>query len=382
MNIPLPNCQWLVVGCLVILLGTTLRSDVVSTFSKGDEGWIVINHTDTFGSGPYRSEQRTLLTPPYPPRLISNDKWGDCLFFKDQNPKVTSEGFPGGFFFTAPRKYLGDIATTYGKSLSYALGTENIPGEWYSDADILMFGRNGKVLVKRFPQLIRSGRWVKYEVAMVEDQWHLDNVFGPIPTRQLFLETLTDVSALWIRGENFWGIDSTYFDDFRLESDYLTDSDSNGLRDDQEIAKRRATATPQVVNGFVVGITITDGGFGYTEPPVVLIQDSGGTGAKATATVVNGVITAINITNPGTGYTSAPRVSIASPPFSPGVAIVVSKVKVQLSVVLGRRYQLEASLDLKTWAATGVPFEAQEEELEQEFDVAVVGQYFRITQVP
>lgn len=145
---------------------------------------------------------------------------------------------------------------------------------------------------------------------------------------------------------------------------------------------RRSTGTSQIINGFVVGLSITDGGFGYEAAPVVLLSGGGGSGATAVATVLNGVVTAINVTNPGTGYTSAPRVSIASPPFSPRVAIVVSKVKVQLSVVLGRKYQLEASFDLKSWTATDIPFVAQAEELVQEFDVEAVGRYFRIKQLP
>jgi hypothetical protein len=145
---------------------------------------------------------------------------------------------------------------------------------------------------------------------------------------------------------------------------------------------RKATSTAQVVNGFVVGTKITDGGFGYDSPPAVLLVGGGGSGATAVATVANGVVTAITISNPGTGYTSAPVVRIASPPFAPKLGIETSKVFVRMSVVLGRKYQLEASTDLSTWTTTGPAFIAQDEELVQEFDVNQVGQYFRINQVP
>jgi hypothetical protein len=145
---------------------------------------------------------------------------------------------------------------------------------------------------------------------------------------------------------------------------------------------RKATSTAQIVNGFVVGTKITDSGFGYDSPPAVLLVGGGGSGATAVATVANGVVTAITITNPGTGYTSAPVVRIASPPFAPKLGIETSKVFVRMSVVLGRKYQLEASTDLNTWTATGPAFIAQDEELVQEFDVNQVGRYFRITQVP
>jgi hypothetical protein len=145
---------------------------------------------------------------------------------------------------------------------------------------------------------------------------------------------------------------------------------------------RKATGTAQIVNGFVVGTKITDGGFGYDSPPAVLIVGGGGSGATGTATVQNGVITAITITSSGSGYTSAPSIQIASPPFAPSLDIEVSRVSVRLKVVLGIKYQLEASSDLKIWAFTGPAFVAQAEELAQEFDVNQVGRYFRINQVP
>ena len=144
---------------------------------------------------------------------------------------------------------------------------------------------------------------------------------------------------------------------------------------------RKATATSQVVNGFVIGTKITDAGSGYDTPPAVLLYGGGGSGANATATVQNGVVTAITITNPGTGYTSAPLVRIASPPFAPRLAIEVSKVNVRLSVVLGRKYQIESSADFTNWKPASAVFVAQEEELVQEFDVNATGNYYRINQV-
>ena len=145
---------------------------------------------------------------------------------------------------------------------------------------------------------------------------------------------------------------------------------------------KKATATSQVVNGFVVGVKITDFGFGYETAPTVLLVGGGGTGATAVATVQNGVVTGITITNPGTGYTSAPLVRIASPPFTPKLAIEVSKVNVRLSVVLGRKYQIESSSDFTNWKPASAVFVAQDEELIQEFDVNTTGNYYRINQVP
>lgn len=61
--------------------------------------------------------------------------------------------------------------------------------------------------------------------------------------------------------------------------------------------------------GGISGITVTDGGTGYTTAPTVAITGGGGTGATATATVSGGVVTGVAITNPGSGYTTAPTVA-------------------------------------------------------------------------
>ena len=145
---------------------------------------------------------------------------------------------------------------------------------------------------------------------------------------------------------------------------------------------KKATAISQFVNGFVVGTKITDGGFGYDSPPAVLLIGGGGSGATAVATIENGIVNAINIISPGSGYTSAPHIRIASPPFSPKLSIDVTRVRVSLEVVLGRKYQIESSTDLQVWLKAGDAFIAQDEVLQQDFDVDISGRYFRINQVP
>ena len=145
---------------------------------------------------------------------------------------------------------------------------------------------------------------------------------------------------------------------------------------------RKAIATSFVVNGFVVGATVNDGGFGYSEAPAVLLVGGGGMGATGVATMVNGVVTGVVITNPGSGYTSAPSVKIGSPGASPKLRMAVSRVKVFMDVMLGRRYLLESSNDLVSWTGTGSTFTAQDEKLEQEFEVSTSGAYFRLRLVP
>jgi hypothetical protein len=79
---------------------------------------------------------------------------------------------------------------------------------------------------------------------------------------------------------------------------------------------RQATATATVTAGFLIGITIVDGGSGYVTAPVITITDASGSGATATATVTGGAVTAITVSSAGNGYSASPTVTVAPPPPS------------------------------------------------------------------
>jgi hypothetical protein len=103
-----------------------------------------------------------------------------------------------------------------------------------------------------------------------------------------------------------------------------------------------ATAIARVDNGFIVGATITDGGFGYTNTPVVKIIGGGGSGAQAVAVVSNGVVVAVNILDAGSGYTSTPSVVI-DPPFIPNPVLDIAPMSFLSfsNLTVGGVYQLQ-----------------------------------------
>ncbi|MGA2248616.1 MAG: hypothetical protein ABSH48_26980, partial [Verrucomicrobiota bacterium] len=76
----------------------------------------------------------------------------------------------------------------------------------------------------------------------------------------------------------------------------------------------QAFATPEVVNNFVVGATVTSGGSGYITVPSVSIVGGGGTNATAIAQIFDGVVTNISIIDAGMDYTNMPTMEIAPPP--------------------------------------------------------------------
>ncbi len=121
---------------------------------------------------------------------------------------------------------------------------------------------------------------------------------------------------------------------------------------------RGATATANLVNDFVVGATITDGGYGYTNTPTVRIIGGGSGGAQAVAVVSNGVVIAINILNAGFGYTNTPVIVIA-PPFIPQPKLGIEAMSLLsfTNLTVGTNYQLQL-FSGHTWSNLGVAFTA------------------------
>jgi len=145
---------------------------------------------------------------------------------------------------------------------------------------------------------------------------------------------------------------------------------------------RGARATAVVVNGFVVGIDLLDGGCGYETAPTVRIVGGGGEGATATAVIDNGRVVEVVATGAGSGYSESPNVFVESPPYMPSLEIAVSRVLVTLRVRVNHNYVLESSFDCQTWMQVGYHFTADAESLTMEFEVADTGRYFRIQEVP
>jgi len=120
-----------------------------------------------------------------------------------------------------------------------------------------------------------------------------------------------------------------------------------------------ASATPVLSFGFVVAITVDDGGSGYLAVPAMQISGGGGSGAYATATVSNGVVTAINVSNPGIGYSTLPTIQIDPPPIPSLQPIVTKAVRLDFSgLTPALAYQIQFTSDLMDWTNFGAAFTA------------------------
>ncbi len=143
----------------------------------------------------------------------------------------------------------------------------------------------------------------------------------------------------------------------------------------------RATGTVQVVNGYVVGLTVTDGGWGYTRETNIRIIDETGSGATGHCVVENGVVTQIIIDSNGSNYSEEATVLIGSPFSNSSLRIGVSEVEVEMSLALGMEYQLWSSADCINWEKVGETFIAEEEEMTFFFKIADYGRFFKLQEI-
>ncbi len=119
-----------------------------------------------------------------------------------------------------------------------------------------------------------------------------------------------------------------------------------------------ASGTVAMTNEVVIGVNIIDGGYGYTNTPLVRFIGGGGSGAGAYAVVSNGVITSIIVTNAGYGYTTAPLL-IIGPPFisNPVLKIAPMSFLSFTNMTLGGIYQFQQFVDYY-WTNLPVSFTA------------------------
>ncbi len=123
-------------------------------------------------------------------------------------------------------------------------------------------------------------------------------------------------------------------------------------------APRTATGTAILTGGFVTTVSITYGGYGYTNTPLVHVGGGGGSGAQAFAVVNNCFVTSITVTNAGYGYTNAPFVFI-DPPFIPNPVLGIAAMSFLSfsNLTIGGNYQLQQAVAWY-WANQPVRFTA------------------------
>jgi len=154
--------------------------------------------------------------------------------------------------------------------------------------------------------------------------------------------TLSSVFNMYLMHDVSW---NTFchgmIDDVRIYNRALSSSDIAQIYA-SEAPPHTAKGIATLAGAFIVGVTVTDNGAGYTNTPSVRIVGGGGSGAQAVAVVSNGVVTAINIISAGSGYTNVPVV-VVDPPFISNPVLGIGSISFLTfsNVTVGGSYQLQ-----------------------------------------
>jgi hypothetical protein len=283
---------------------------------------------------------------------------------------------------------LSNLLAADGTTTTVGFAISNTAGEWHSgSSDTMYYGYNynnaggtGSVTLLNLPSgaydLLLYGYEGKYDVQVGATDYGIKScVDSPIQNPPVWQE-----GRQYVRFRNIVVPAGQSISVTILQGDVGGYAVIAGLQLLQTTCLAHiARATAQVVNGFVVGATITDPGCGYTTPPRVVIQGGGGTGATATAVVSNGSLTDIVITDAGIGYTNIPTIFIDPPTGIKPASGLIKAIRPSFTdLSVGMTYQLQVSTDMTTWTNAGPPFTATNTSMvyPQYWDVANWNQLF------
>ena len=144
-----------------------------------------------------------------------------------------------------------------------------------------------------------------------------------------------------------------------------------------------ALATPEVLNGFMIGAKIVYGGQGYTTPPLITVVDSTGSGGLAASSIEDGAVTNIRFVQAGISYSDQAFIQIDAPPMHPDAMPRVTEVQVIIEPKLPSNfYILQASVDMETWEQVGDQFYVDKSINTKKVAVDGAKRFYRAIQLP
>jgi len=182
-------------ACLLVNLSTAQQ--ISSTFDTGIDNWLVVGDATS-------AEPNYVTTGGNPGGYASADD--------------TAAG--GVWVWSAPAKFLGNQATSYGKMLRFDLKQSSLNSQ-FDDSDVIISGTDITIALD-LPNNPGTD-WTHYDVLLNETlEWKIDNInSGVLASATEITAVLADITSLKIRGEYVSGSDTGGLDNVILETDAL-----------------------------------------------------------------------------------------------------------------------------------------------------------------
>lgn len=184
-----------VLACTAGAYGDVIAS---SSFNAGVEGWQAT--LDTHGVGTLDTAHTVAAV-----WETTGGNPGGCVSNVDP-------GVGGTWYWTAPSAFLGDIHQAVGGTLTYDMWATN-HGNW-TRTDIVLKSTDGTVLTTSMGG-DPGNTWTSFTIPMTAGNWN-NQTAGHAATAGEFLQVLSSVDQLWIRGEFYNGPDQGFLDNVVL----------------------------------------------------------------------------------------------------------------------------------------------------------------------
>jgi hypothetical protein len=179
----------------IIFFKSCQNNKIASYFSQDDEGWKVI--------GDAQGESAM-------PNYINKN--GNSGGYISANDNIAG----GVWYWSAPEIFLGNKSSTYGKELSFSLNQSSTDNQFDAD-DLILVGANMKIVynTSKNPEIT----WTDYSVKLSEEAgWTYNDLNGDSVSRNDLKKILSDITAIYIRGEYVTGEDTGGLDTVILHS--------------------------------------------------------------------------------------------------------------------------------------------------------------------
>lgn len=187
---------------LVLILSIESRGDIISSFDVSDEGWNIVSLNDP------QFDNYAIVGTYSATHNLAGGNPGGYISIVDPDS--------GAYTFSAPGTFLGDVSTATGLSYDIVYSTHPID---YQPTDVILEGNGMRLLWKSIPDLSPSTSWSSVALSFSPSaSWRVNTSGGALATAADFQNVLSNLSALYIRGEYTNGlVETSGIDNVRLQ---------------------------------------------------------------------------------------------------------------------------------------------------------------------
>ena len=185
----------LIIIIIILFLKQCQNNTIASYFEQNDDGCNIVGDA-----------QENSAKPNYE---ITNGNPDGYIWVNDN-------ATGGTWYWCAPEKFLGDRSSSYNENLLFSLKQSSLNNQFNND-DIILFSNGRKIVFNTLNNPDTS--WTDYSVILNEENWKYSASDENFVSKKDFIDILSKLTGIYIRGEFVEGKDNGGLDNVILYSD-------------------------------------------------------------------------------------------------------------------------------------------------------------------